>query len=202
MTGFPGLAVIVALAAGRLSGQSAAAPAPLAPGDAIRVTFWREPALSGEFPVDESGAVVLPLLGARSVGGVPAARLKDQLALDYGRELKAADDVQIVLLRRVRVLGAVKEPGLYRVDPTMTLGDVVALAGGATRDGQLQGVRLVRGGRELRSDLEHGARVAEQVHSGDQIVVPERSWLARHAALFIGAGISAAALIVSNGMLR
>ena len=201
------LAGIIALAPGRLGGQSsapAASPvtAPLAPGDAIRVTFWREPTMNGEYTVDEGGTVVLPLLGARGVSGVPAGRLKEQLAGDYAKELRTPQDVQIVVLRRVRVLGAVKEPGLYRVDPTMTLGDVVALAGGATREGKLEGVRIMRGGRELRSDVEQSAPVGEHLRSGDQIVVSERSWLARHGAVLIGASISAAALIVSSAFLR
>ena len=38
---------------------------PLAPGDAIQLAFSREPDLGGDFPVDESGAVVLPLLGTK-----------------------------------------------------------------------------------------------------------------------------------------
>jgi protein involved in polysaccharide export with SLBB domain len=89
---------------------------PLMPGDAIRLAFWREPGLSGQYSVDEAGVVVLPLLGARDVTGVPGARVKQELADAYGREL-ANQEVQILLLRRVRILGAVKVPagGCHRV---------------------------------------------------------------------------------------
>ena len=182
----------------RAQSSSGQAPAPLAPGDAVRTTFWREPQMSGEYRVDETGTVVLPLLGARSVKGVPPAQLKAALTSDYGRELSSPDDVQIVLLRRVRVLGAVKDPGLYLVDPTMTLGDAIALAGGATREGKLKGIRVTRNGREIRSDLNERTRVGEQLSSGDQILVPERSWFARQGVFLLAGGISAVSVLVSQ----
>ena len=40
-------------------------------------------------------------------------------------------------------LGEVNRPGLYSVDPTMTIYDVVATAGGATRDAKSTGTRLI-----------------------------------------------------------
>ena len=187
-----------ALVAGAVRGQSTEAMAPLAPGDAIRIAFWREPELNGEYPVDETGMVVLPLLGARSVSSFAPAQLKTQLTDDYAKELRTPDDVQIVLLRRVRVLGAVKEPGLFLVDPTMTLGDAVALAGGATADGKLNGIRIMRGGLEVRADLDQSTPMAEHLRSGDQILVPQKSWLSRNTTLVIGGGLSAAALIIAN----
>jgi len=189
------LAAGAALASGELRSQELA---PLAPGDAIRIAFWREPELSGEYQVDEKGTVVLPLLGSRSVSGFAPEQLKAQLTEDYGKELRTPDDVQIVLLRRVRVLGAVKQPGLFLVDPTMTLGDAVALAGGATIDGKLSGIRIMREGHEVHANLDQSTTMAEHLRSGDQILVPERSWLSRHTSLVIGGGLSAAAIIVAS----
>ena len=46
-----------------------------------------------------------------------------------------------------------KEPGLYDVDPTMTVADVVAMAGGVTPDGNSKRVELVRQGRRLPVSL-------------------------------------------------
>src|SRR6266704_165227 len=39
------------------------------PGDVVRLRIWREPDLSGEFTVDETGTVVLPKLGAVTITG-------------------------------------------------------------------------------------------------------------------------------------
>jgi len=132
------------------------------------------------------------------VSGFAPEQLKAQLTEDYGKELRTPDDVQIVLLRRVRVLGAVKQPGLFLVDPTMTLGDAVALAGGATIDGKLSGIRIMREGHEVHANLDQSTTMAEHLRSGDQILVPERSWLSRHTSLVIGGGLSAAAIIVAS----
>jgi protein involved in polysaccharide export with SLBB domain len=48
----------------------------LQPGDMIRVAIWREEDLSGEFPVDVDGTVTFPLLGERSVAGMPFAEFR------------------------------------------------------------------------------------------------------------------------------
>ena len=169
---------------------------PLVPGDAIRLSFWREPEYSGDYIVDERGLAVLPLLGQQKITGIPPATLKQRLLQEYGEQLRN-QEVQIILLRRVRILGAVQNPGLFHVDPTMTLGDAVALAGGATPQGKLDGIRVFRGGFEIRSDLDTSAPVIDAIRSGDQIIVPERSWLSRNAAVIIGGTISAVGIIVA-----
>ena len=104
--------------------------------------------------------------------------------------------VQITWLRRVRVFRAVNVPGLYHVDGTITLADAIALAGGATPIGKLDGVQIVRNGVVVQADLPAQALVGEQLYSGDQIMVPERSWASRYLGVIIGATLSAATLIL------
>ena len=168
---------------------------PLVPGDAIRLAFWREPDFNGDYAVDENGSVVLPILGYRKVTGISPAALKEHLLVEYREQLRN-QDVQITLLRRVRVLGAVHEPGLYLVDPTMTLGDVVALAGGATSDGKPDDIKIIRNDEEIRSGMDSTTKVVEEVRSGDQIMVPERSWISRKGAVVVAAMVTASALII------
>jgi len=171
--------------------------APLAPGDVIQLAFWREPQLGGDFPVDEHGTVVLPLLGVRTVAQRPASELRRTLQDEYAQQVRN-QEVRITLLRRVRILGAVKNPGLYHVDPTMTVVDALALAGGATEQGKMKGVRLYRDGKQVGSPLDLNARLLPQLRSGDQIVVPERSWFARNGVYVVAAGISAVGIIVAR----
>ena len=172
---------------------------PLAPGDAIQLAFWREPQLSGDYPIDETGTVVLPLLGPRTVTGTPPAALKRTLLEEYAQQVRN-QEVRITFLRRIRILGAVKNPGLYRVDPTMTVGDAIALAGGATPQGKLKGIQVFRDGQEVRSRLDVNVQLLGQVRSGDQIVVPERSWFARNGPYVIAGGISAIGIIVARAI--
>jgi protein involved in polysaccharide export with SLBB domain len=171
----------------------------LMPGDAIRLAGTAEKEVPGEYTVDEAGTVVLPLLGSRNVSGVPTAALKRQLVEDYRRQLKN-QDVQITMLRRVRVLGAVKNPGIYYVDPTMTVADAIALAGGATQQGKLKGVQVLRADKVIRSDVDVNAPVGKEMQSGDQVIVPERSWFARNGQYVIGGAIAALGVIVAQAL--
>lgn len=162
---------------------------PLRPGDAIRVDFSMEPDQSGTYRVDPSGEVPLPFLGARTVTETEPALLRKELKSAYDEQLRN-QTVEIRLLRRVRVLGAVANPGLYDVDATMSLADLVAEAGGTTPRGSLDDVRIVRDGGSVRTNLEDSRRVFATLESGDHVLVPERSWFARHSSSLIGAGVS------------
>jgi protein involved in polysaccharide export with SLBB domain len=169
---------------------------PLLPGDEIRLSGTVEPQLPGEYPVDETGTVVLPLLGTRVVTKMAPGDLRRQLMADYRQQLKN-QEVQIALLRRVRVLGAVKNPGIYHVDPTMTVADAIALAGGATQEGKLNAVQIVRRSKVIRSNVDRDALVAGGIQSGDQIMVPERSWMSRNGKFVLGGLISAVGIVVA-----
>jgi len=175
--------------------QSGGEGVPLEPGDAIRVELSREEELSGEYPVDESGRVSLPLVGDRMVRGVPPDELERDLEAAY-REQVRNQAINVTLLRRVRVLGEVNEPGLFHVDPTMTVADALALAGGATSNGDKEEVRIIRDGAEIRTDVY--TAIGERVRSGDQIFVPQRSWFARNSGFVIGATLSAISILATQ----
>ena len=166
------------------------------PGDAIRVSFSRDSGLNGDYPIDENGTVSLPLLGARSTGGRPSAKVKEDFEAEFSERTRN-QSVQVVYLRRVRILGEVRAPGLYLIDPTMNFDDAIALAGGATDSGDLRNVRLIRQGQDVVEGLDVTLSVAASVESGDQVFVPKTSWLSRNAAVLIGATISAIGLIVA-----
>lgn len=173
--------------------------APLEPGDAIRLAFWREPAISGEYPVDETGTVVLPYVGARNISGVPPVSLRQRLLEDYA-EVLANQGVHVTLLRRIRILGAVRNPGLYQVDATMSIGDALALAGGLSPNGSAGGIRIARNGRLIPVDLTDGSSVDQVLHSGDEIRVAEASWISRNSAALLGASISALGFLVGQAI--
>jgi protein involved in polysaccharide export with SLBB domain len=158
----------------------------LRPGDVIRLRIWREPDLSGDFAVQESGEVVLPKLGPLPVSGFSRDSLKRFLVRSYSEYLRNPS-IEVTLLRRVNVLGAVQKPGLYPVDPTMTIADAVALAGGATGDGKLNQVELHRGSQRVAVKLDAGTRLGDTpIRSGDQLFVPQRSWVSRNVGLVVG----------------
>ena len=152
----------------------------LRPGDLVRLKIWREPDLSGDFAVDETGTAVLPKLGRFHVTQYLPAALRDTLVAAYAAFLTHRS-IEVTLLRRVQVLGAVRQPGVYPVDPTMTISDVLAVAGGTTTEGDPNNLELIRAGKKIPGMISRQSLVGEShVRSGDQIFVPERSWLSRN----------------------
>ena len=157
---------------------------PLRPGDVVRLRIWREPDMSGDFPVNEAGMAVLPRIGRTQVTEELPAALEARLIREYARYLQHSS-IEVSLLRRIQVLGAVRTPGLHPVDATMTLSDVLALAGGATTQGDPDRVEVMRNGQRLSTRLSvHTPIASSAIQSGDQIFVPERNWLSRNSAVF------------------
>lgn len=163
----------------------------------MRIAIWREPDLSGEFLVDEQGVVTLPLIGKRSVLSIPVAALRDRLIADYAVQLRNPS-VTITPLRRIYVLGEVAKPGLYTVDPTISLAGAVALAGGATPIGSLDRLRVVRNGQVVLKRAAAGSSLtAVDIKSEDQVFVDRRGWLDRNSALAASATLSAATILIT-----
>lgn len=201
------LLVIVALASGAAAlaaqEQSAiftggATSYVLNPGDVLRIEVWGRETLSGQFLVDELGNVNYPMLGAISTRGITVAELRDTLRSGL-ENLFASPFVTITPLFRLAVLGEVRNPGLYTIDPTLTVLDVVALAGGPTPDGNLNNTRLIRRKTETAADSSEADTLAADtlqqtlrgqtlqemgVRSGDRIVVPRKRFTLRDIALF------------------
>jgi polysaccharide export outer membrane protein len=154
-------------------------------GDIVRVRAVGDAEILGEFTIDENGFVTLPKMGSRDAVHTPAEQFKKQLLADYAVFLRYPPE--IVFLRRIMVWGAVLKPGLYPVDPTMTLSNVLVLAGGPAPDGKPDKIKLIRNNRVVTANLGPETSVAQaQLQSGDQIFVPQRAWLARNTGIAFG----------------
>jgi protein involved in polysaccharide export with SLBB domain len=171
-----GMAPLVGLDSAR--GQTAEPANSLLPGDLIRVQIWREESVSGDFPVDEKGVVTLSLLGTKEVAGISPDSLRSQLIAEYARFL-VNPAVNITLLRRINVGGEVHVPGLYLVDATNSVADVIAKAQGVTPNGNAEDILLVRDGQTYRISGAVSLQGAG-IRSGDQIIVGKTSWWGRN----------------------
>jgi polysaccharide export outer membrane protein len=165
------------------------------PGDLIRLKIWREPEMSGDVAVDEAGVATLPRIGPLQVAGLQADSLRRALIRSYARFLRNPS-VDITVLRRVTILGAVRTPNVYHVEPSMTVADALALAGGASPEGKQDQVELRRQGSTAPIKVSRGTRLADTpVRSGDELYVPLRSWLSRNAGVVV-AGVGTATSIL------
>jgi polysaccharide export outer membrane protein len=198
---FHGAALLLLLAATAAAAQTTG-DLRLRPGDGVRLAVRDEPTLSGDFPVVEPGRVLLPELGLIEVGGRPFSAVEAEVRAGYGRIL-VDREVVVVPLVRVAVLGEVRQPGLFPVDPSQTVADLLASAGGVTATGSTGNIDLVRGGRTTRIRLAPGeADLAERLRSGDQIVVGRRSWIHENVPIVIGAAASVLAAATTGLIVR
>lgn len=197
----PSTAVVQELVVG---GDTLRVPGGLVPGDLIRLRIWREPDLSGEFPVDADGVVVFPKIGAQRVTGESQDALRARLVALYGEYLRNPS-IEVIFLRRINVLGAVRSPGLISVDPTMVVADAIALAGGTMPEGRNDQIKLIRGGEVLTADISQRTRIADlPLQSGDQLYVPEKGWFSRHniGATVVSAGLSLVSVLVTIALTK
>jgi polysaccharide export outer membrane protein len=150
----------------------------LAPGDIIRIQVWGREELTGQFQVNEEGTIQYPLLGEIDLKDLSVAQVRDSIRAGLA-QLFTTPFVTITPLFRIAVLGEVRNPGLYTVDPTLSVLDLVALAGGNTPGGNLNKVRVFRSSGETRVSFEEaqtrGRSLQEMgVRSGDEVVVPRK----------------------------
>jgi polysaccharide export outer membrane protein len=177
-----------------LSVASLGGGATIFPGDSVRVFIWKEDTLSGTFQVDENGVLTLPLLGPLTVTSLTVEQLRSQLIRDYGAQLKNPS-IDVSVKRRVSVLGQVQKPGVYTVDPTMKLSDLVALAGGLGEDGTTKNIDVMRGNTVIYDNVDASTPAVPNMHSGDMVVVNKKPWLSRNGKELLGFGLATATVI-------
>jgi polysaccharide export outer membrane protein len=93
------------------------------PGDPLQLTTFRHENLSGEFALDATGTIALPLVGAIPAGGLRPRQLETAIEhqLRYEGYLVAPDvSIEVLEHRPVYVLGEVTEPGQYECVAGMT----------------------------------------------------------------------------------
>ena len=103
-------------------------------------------------------------------------------------------------LARVSVLGEVRTPGLFWIDPTMLLADVLAGSGGLTEAARVDDVRVQRAGSIIVLSADHTEPVP--LRSGDRVFVGRRSFVSRNGPLMMGAGVSILAAVLTALILR
>lgn len=117
----------------------------LGPGDKIRVSVFGQSDLSGEYQVDGSGMVRLPLIGTLHATGATAPGLEQDIAgaLVDGYLKDPRVNVEIATYRPFYIIGAVNRPGQYAYVDNMSALNAVAMAGGFT-DQAIQSTLYVR----------------------------------------------------------
>lgn len=147
----------------------------VAPGDRLKVNVYGDTTLNGEYGVDQTGAVSLPLVGAVGVAGKStdgaAKTIADRLRSGgYLRDPRVS--VEVVNFRPFYILGEVNKPGEYPYKAGMSLFSAVATAGGYTYRANNGKVYIRKGSEGVEREYELDSDIA--IMPGDVIRIPER----------------------------
>ena len=146
----------------------------LGSGDRLKVTVYGEDDLSGEFEVNDQGAVALHLVGPVIVAGKTLTEVEGLIAEKFAASFLVNPRVTVEVLnyRPFFILGEVKNPASYPWISGMTVINAVALAGGFTPRAAKGSIMLRRAGDP--ASKEQHVDDDMPVLPGDVITVPER----------------------------
>jgi len=187
--GLPGPTARTQLPGGQATSPAAAAPVMavstkssgvgddnyrLGTGDKMKVTVYGEDDLSGEFLVDASGQVQLPLIGQVPAAGLSVHEFVTQLTSVLGSKYLKDPKVSVEIenYRPFYIIGEVNKPGEYPYEHDLNVLGAVALAGGYTYRADDSNVYIRRSGVPKESTLPINGDT--KIYPGDVVRIAER----------------------------
>ncbi len=154
---------------------AAAGPYRLGAGDGLSLRVYDQPQLSGNFAIDDSGMIDMPLLGMVPAAGLTSAELAEAI----GAALRAKNlilapsvAVEVAKYRPFYTLGEVNNPGQYPYRPDMTVLTAISIAGGFTYRAEQDYVGVTR---DIgKGPAQYRAPTTALAAPGDVITVFER----------------------------
>jgi protein involved in polysaccharide export with SLBB domain len=151
---------------------------PFKPGDGVAINAFPDTTsfLNNVFPIDDRGFAEFPIVGKVKVSAMTGDELTNYLRETFKAWLRNPN-IYVKPVVRVSLLGGFARPGLYYVDYTSTLWDVVRLAGGPVLEEGIYDMRWERGGKKRKGNLtqyfESGISLKRMgFQSGDQLRTP------------------------------
>lgn len=169
----------------------------IAPMDTLTVKVFKMPDLSGDYEVDLTGQISMPLIGEVGAVDLSTAELDKKLTDKLGSKYLENPDVSVGVKsstkRTVTVDGSVRSPGALAISGSSTLMQAVALAGGAAEDANIHRVAIFRqidGKRQAAAfdlaAIRKGQAEDPVVYAGDIIVIDGSSIKALQKKLLSG----------------
>nr|WP_294170938.1 polysaccharide biosynthesis/export family protein [uncultured Sphingomonas sp.] len=154
----------------------------IAPMDTVSVKVFKLPDLSGDYEVDLTGRIAMPLIGSVAAAELTTSQLDQALTEAYGTKYLENPDISVGVKastrRSVTVDGSVKNSGSFPVTGPVTLIQAVALAGGTGDDANPRRVAVFRtvGGKRQAAAFDltairRGQAEDPQIYPGDIVVV-------------------------------
>lgn len=166
----------------------------IAPLDTLDIKVFQVEDLSGEYEVDLTGNIAMPLIGSVQAVDRTPSELKTAIAQQLGAKYLQSPDVSVGVKsstrRNVTVDGSVKAPGLFPVNGPMTLMQAVALARGTDENANPRRIAIFRqiDGKRMAAafdltSIRRGEAEDPQIYSGDIVIVDGSSTKAAYTKL-------------------
>jgi polysaccharide export outer membrane protein len=154
----------------------------IAPLDVLNVRVFKMTDLTGDYEVDLTGKISMPLIGEVSAIDLTTAELDQKLTGKLGEKYLENPDVSVGIKsstrRSVTVDGSVGKSGTFAINGPTSLIQAIASAGGVTENGNPRRVAIFRqiGGQRQAAafdltSIRRGEAKDPQVYPGDIIVV-------------------------------
>ena len=151
--------------------------------DALQVTVWKEPTLSGAFPVRPDGMISLGLVGDILAAGLTPMQLGINITerlKKYIQDPSVSVVVTAVNSQRIFMIGEVGKVGPLALTPGMTPLQAISAAGGLTTFANSKHIYILRGPQGKQVKIQFNYKLALKGDSkqlislqpGDTIVVP------------------------------
>jgi polysaccharide export outer membrane protein len=143
-------------------------------GEKIRVTVYGEASLSGDYQIDPSGYLSLPLAGTVKAAGLTQAELEQELAKKFRSEYLRNPRVTVSIMefRPFYILGEIEKPGAYPYTSGLNVLSAIAIAGGTTYRGSRSTVLIQHPGESGMREYPLASSVP--ILPGDIIRIPQR----------------------------
>jgi polysaccharide export outer membrane protein len=153
-------------------------------GDVLAITVWREPSISGEYPVRPDGKITFPLINDIKAQGLTPLKMKEELEKrlkDFIANPIVTVGVQEVNSKNIFILGKVNQPGKYPLLNPTTVLQAIAQAGGLAEWAEGDEIVILRteGGKQKKLEFDYdevakGKRLEQNIFlkPGDTIIVP------------------------------
>lgn len=146
----------------------------LGSGDQLRIIVFGEENLSGEFIIDNSGYVSMPLIGEIEAGNKSIREfqkaVESKLLEGYLKDPRVS--AEVLNFRPYYILGEVTTSGEYPFSGGLTVLNAVATAGGFTYRANTKVVYIKRAGEQ--NEIQYPLTVSTAVQPGDTIRISER----------------------------
>jgi len=152
--------------------------------DVLDIDVWREKELSGQVVVRPDGKITVPLVNEIYVIGMTPLQLQTML-MDKLQPFVTAPQVTVAVheinSRKVYLMGEVAHEGVFHINSTTTVSQIIAEAGGLHPYAKRSKIYILRNvdGKQVRFPFNYDAVIKGKGNSqdlvlkpGDKIVVP------------------------------